>query len=85
MGDQRDTSASTFMSATALSQMGMSSVPECYILPQSKRPNQDQGPHCPIKPLPVIDLSSLENPFRRSQVIEELHEACKELGSFQVY
>lgn len=74
-----------FTSAMALSQMGIDSVPERYILPPTERPTLEPTPHCSFTALPVIDLSSFENPLLRSQVIEELHVACKEYGVFQVY
>ncbi|KAK6162667.1 hypothetical protein DH2020_002508 [Rehmannia glutinosa] len=82
--NKETTSAGSFTSAMTLSQMGINSVPERYILPIPQRPNLNEKPPCSTKALPVIDLSSLGNPFLRSRVIEEVHVACKELGFFQV-
>ncbi|KAK4414581.1 Flavanone 3-dioxygenase 3 [Sesamum alatum] len=84
MAAKRETSPDSFTSAMALSEMGLHGVPERYILPQPQRPVINQIPHCPTIALPVIDLSLLENPSLRPQVIEQVHEACKELGVFQV-
>ncbi|EYU40361.1 hypothetical protein ABFS82_02G140600 [Erythranthe guttata] len=84
MEEKKGTSKCSFTSATTLSQMGINSVPDCYILPQSHRPTLDHGPHSSTVYLPVIDLSSLGNPLLRSTVIEQVHVACKELGAFQV-
>ncbi|KAL0464544.1 UNVERIFIED_CONTAM: Flavanone 3-dioxygenase 3 [Sesamum latifolium] len=84
MAAKRDTSSGSFTSAMALSEMGLNGVPECYILPQPQRPAINQRPHCPTIALPVIDLSLLENPSLRPKVIEQVLEACKELGVFQV-
>ncbi|XP_047957709.1 flavanone 3-dioxygenase 3 [Salvia hispanica] len=67
-----------------LAQMGVSSVPECYILPPAERPTLEQTPPSTFSALPVIDLSSLENPVLRPHVIEQVHMACKEFGGFQV-
>ncbi|KAL1535787.1 flavanone 3-dioxygenase 3-like [Salvia divinorum] len=73
-----------FTSTMTLAQMGVSSVPECYILPPADRPTLEQTPPFLFSALPVIDLSSLENPVLRPQVIEQVHMACKEFGGFQV-
>ncbi|KAG8391506.1 hypothetical protein BUALT_Bualt01G0194800 [Buddleja alternifolia] len=62
----------------------ISSLPERYVLPLPQRPTLDQKRHCSTTVLPVIDLSFLENPSLRSQVIEQVHVACKEVGAFQV-
>ncbi|PIN01728.1 Iron/ascorbate family oxidoreductase [Handroanthus impetiginosus] len=83
MAANRDTSACSFTSAMALSQMGIRNVPERYILPIVQRPTLDQKPHCSTMALPVIDLSPLANPSLRSRTIEEVRVACKELGVFQ--
>lgn len=85
MADNTQPTVYPFTSAMTLSQMGIGSVPESYILPPTERPDLEQTPHCSFTALPVIDLSSLQNPLLRSQVIEELHVACKEYGVFQVY
>lgn len=75
----------SFTSVTTLSQMGISSVPQRYILPLPLRPTVDHKLHCSNRALPVIDLSSLGNPVLRSRVIEQVYVACKEFGVFQVH
>ncbi|KAH6789615.1 2-oxoglutarate and oxygenase superfamily protein [Perilla frutescens var. frutescens] len=84
MADRTQPTVGPFTSAMTLSQMGIKSVPECYILPPAQRPTFEHTPHPSFSALPVIDLSSLENPAIRSQVIEEVHVACREFGVFQV-
>lgn len=75
----------SFTSAMALSEMGISSVPQRYILPPPQRPILHQEPpHCSTKAPPIIDLSALSNPTLRSGVIKDVHWACKEIGIFQV-
>ncbi|PIN18350.1 Iron/ascorbate family oxidoreductase [Handroanthus impetiginosus] len=83
MAANRDTSACSFTSAMALSQMGITNVPERYILPIPQRRTLDQKPHCSTMALPVIGLSPLANPSLRSRTIEEVRAACKELRVFQ--
>ncbi|KAL1562092.1 hypothetical protein AAHA92_04710 [Salvia divinorum] len=73
-----------FTSTMTLAKMGISSVPESYILPPADRPTLEQPPPPSFSALPVIDLSSLENPVLQSQVIEQVQVACKEFGGFQV-
>ncbi|KAL8062364.1 hypothetical protein ABFX02_02G142000 [Erythranthe guttata] len=79
----------SFTSAMAVSLTGRRNVPERYILPLPHRPAlTDRNPmqqHCfSTKPLPVIDLSSLDNPLLRSRLIGQVSLACKEFGFFQV-
>lgn len=66
----------------SLDQQGVSSIPQRYVLPPSQRPSP---PYVPITTtLPIIDLSTLQDQSLRSQTINEIRIACKEIGFFQV-
>ncbi|PON58816.1 Non-heme dioxygenase N-terminal domain containing protein [Parasponia andersonii] len=87
-GEELRSSESSFTSAMALTQSGALHVPQHYVLPPSQRPNIYPtnvliNPSCTTS-LPIIDLSSLQNPSLRSQVIDEIRIACKEIGFFQL-
>lgn len=73
MADNTEAKSGSFTSAMTLSQMGMSNVPECYILPPTQRPTLEHTPYCSTA-LPVIDLSALENPDLRPQAIKNNQE-----------
>lgn len=77
MADKTEAKSGPFTSAMTLSQMGISNVPECYILPPTQRPTLEHTPHCSFTALPVIDLSALENPDLRPQAMQEVHVAIK--------
>jgi len=81
--EQRGNGASSFTSAVSLDQLGVSSIPQRYVLPPSQRPS----PHLPISTtLPIIDLSTLRDQSLVSKsTINEIRIACKEIGCFQVY
>jgi hypothetical protein len=77
-----DCDSSSFTSAMSLSNQGVSSIPQCYILPPSQRPNTN---HVLVPTtLPIIDLSTLRDQSLRYQTINEIRIACKEVGVFQV-
>lgn len=81
--DQHGDCTSSFTSAMSLSDQGVSSIPQCYILPPSQRPSTYD--HVSISTtLPIIDLSNLREQSLRSQTINEIRIACKEFGVFQV-
>lgn len=81
--DQHGDCTSSFNSAMSLSDQGVSSIPQCYILPPSQRPGTYD--HVSISTtLPIIDLSNLREQSLRSQTINEIRIACKEFGVFQV-
>ncbi|XP_060672905.1 flavanone 3-dioxygenase 3-like [Ziziphus jujuba] len=82
-GSSSSSSKGLCTSAMTLSQLGDSHVPQRYVLPPSQRPNPTPK-YCPSTNLPIIDLSSLQHPSLRSNVIHEIRMACKELGFFQV-
>lgn len=83
MQEEGENPRTSFTSAMALARMGLSDVPQRYILPPSQRPNLSLALH-PTTTLPLIDLSSLHNPSLRAEKIDEIRMACKELGFFQV-
>ncbi|TMW94964.1 hypothetical protein EJD97_009571 [Solanum chilense] len=70
----------SFTSAMTLTEEGLTCIPKRYILPPSLRPNGTLPNTC----LPIVDLSLLQYPLLRPQIIQQLHLACKELGFFQV-
>lgn len=75
--EQHGDFASSFTSAMSLDQQGVSSIPQRYVLPPSQRPSP---PYVPITTtLPIIDLSTLQDQSLRSQTINEIRIACKEL------
>ncbi|PWA93349.1 protein DMR6-LIKE OXYGENASE 1 [Artemisia annua] len=74
---------SSFTSVMALTLERQKNIPEQYVLPPLQRPNMSLTDHIPTS-LPLIDLSMINHPAHRSQVIDEVHAACKQLGFFQV-
>ncbi|XP_049384290.1 flavanone 3-dioxygenase 3-like [Solanum stenotomum] len=70
----------SFTSAMTLTEEELTCVPKCYILPPSLRPNGAEYNTC----LPIVDLSYLQHPLLRPQIIQEVHLACKKFGFFQV-
>ncbi|KAG5627047.1 hypothetical protein H5410_012265 [Solanum commersonii] len=66
--------------APALTEEELTCVPKRYILPPSLRPNGAEYNTC----LPIVDLSYLQHPLLRPQIIQEVHLACKKFGFFQV-
>lgn len=58
MERKEDSVSNPFASAMCLDQLGVSSIPQRYVLPPSQRPS----PHVPISTtLPIIDLSNLRD------------------------
>lgn len=84
MEGKREHSSDSFTAVLELSQMGAACVPRQYILPPFQRPNSSALTIHPSTVIPVIDMSSLHHPSHRSQIIEEVRRASKELGFFQV-
>ncbi|XP_071686567.1 flavanone 3-dioxygenase 3-like [Rutidosis leptorrhynchoides] len=76
-------SEASFTSVTALVQKCKENIPEQYILPPIQRPNLSLIDHVSSS-LPLIDLSMMNHPTHRSQLINDIHAACKNLGFFQV-
>ncbi|MFS7942418.1 putative flavanone 3-dioxygenase [Helianthus anomalus] len=73
-------SDTSFTSVMTLTEKCQQNIPEQYVLPPSQRPNPTLVPTS----LPVIDLSMMDHPPHRSQLILQLHAACNQLGFFQV-
>jgi len=72
----------SFTSAMTLTEEGLTCIPKRYIVPSSLRPNGtlSNSNTC----LPIVDLSLLQHPLLRPQIIQQVYLACKELGFFQV-
>ncbi|WOH14428.1 hypothetical protein DCAR_0933947 [Daucus carota subsp. sativus] len=83
MQQEGETSDTSFTSTMTLTKMGLSNVPQRFILPPSQRPNSGHGHHSTTN-LPIIDLSNLNNPSHRARTIDDISAACKKLGFFQV-
>ena len=73
----------SFTSAMTLALECGENIPERYVQPLLQRPNPTLMDH-PSTSLPVVDLSSLNDPLHRSQAIDEIRAACNKLGFFQV-
>ncbi|XP_006347975.1 putative inactive flavonol synthase 2 [Solanum tuberosum] len=83
VGRMRESSASangSFTSAMTLIEEGLTYVPKRYVLPPSLRPDGTLCNTC----LPIVDLSNRQHPLLRSQIIQDVHLACKKFGFFQV-
>ncbi|CAB4269582.1 unnamed protein product [Prunus armeniaca] len=72
----------SFTSALTLTQLGVPHVPQRYVLPPSQRPNPSSSRLSTT--LPIVDLSSLQSPSLRPQIINNIRMASKEIGFFQV-
>nr|KYP57252.1 Protein SRG1 [Cajanus cajan] len=73
----------SFTSAMSLDQLGVSSIPQRYVLPPSQRPSpRDDVPNSAT--LPIIDLSTVRDQSLISRTINQIRIACKEIGCFQV-
>ncbi|KAL6289914.1 hypothetical protein ACE6H2_007424 [Prunus campanulata] len=72
----------SFTSALTLTQSGLPHVPQRYVLPPSQRPNPSSSRLSTT--LPIVDLSSLQSPSLRPQIINNIRMASKEIGFFQV-
>ena len=83
MQQEGETSDTSFTSTMTLTKMGLSNVPQRFILPPSQRPNSGLGHHSTTN-LPIIDLSNLNNPSHRARTIDDISTTCKKLGFFQV-
>eukprot|EP00253_Pinus_taeda_P000623 PITA_00623 len=74
----------SFETVKHLSEVGVKELPSRFILPDTKRPNANTVVSTAQQyDLPVIDISSLEGPYRR-QVVSAIGRACQETGFFQV-
>ncbi|KAK9076511.1 hypothetical protein SSX86_004845 [Deinandra increscens subsp. villosa] len=73
----------SFTSVMAITETCQQNIPQQYVLPRSQRPNTTLVDQISTS-LPVIDLSMLDHPAHRSQLILQVHTACNQLGFFQV-
>ncbi|KAI3741714.1 hypothetical protein L1987_59388 [Smallanthus sonchifolius] len=80
---KREISQSSFTSVMELIQKCQQNIPERYVLPPFQRPNPSHVDHLSTD-LPVIDLSKMNHPALRLQLINEVRAACNQLGFFQV-
>ncbi|XP_076927596.1 flavanone 3-dioxygenase 3-like [Bidens hawaiensis] len=74
---------SSFTSVTSLTKKFQQNIPQQYVLPPSQRPNPTLAGHISTS-LPVIDLSMMDHPAHKSKLINQVHDACSQLGFFQV-
>ncbi|KAJ0053181.1 hypothetical protein Pint_00088 [Pistacia integerrima] len=81
MEGKGESSYSSCTSAMTLNELGLSRLPQHYVLPPSEQPKP--GPTI-SDTIPIVDISSLQNPALRSHAVDEIRRACKEIGSFQV-
>ena len=84
-GVVKSSNTSKLISAMALTKLGLTHVPQRYVLPSSQRPNLHHIIVHSSTSLPIIDLSNLQNPSLRSHTLDEIQMACKEVGFFQVH
>ncbi|KAK9076512.1 hypothetical protein SSX86_004846 [Deinandra increscens subsp. villosa] len=83
MEANREISDTSFTSVVELTQKCQHNIPEQYILPPSQRPNTSHVDNISTS-LPVIDLSMMNHPTHRCQLIDKVYAACNQLGFFQV-
>ena len=84
-GVVKSSNTSKLISAITLTKLGLTHVPQRYVLPSSQRPNLHHIIVHSSTSLPIIDLSNLQNPSLRSHTLDEIQMACKEVGFFQVH
>ncbi|KAL8207965.1 hypothetical protein R6Q57_007377 [Mikania cordata] len=83
MEAKREIPDGSFTSVMALTQKCQKIIPQSYVLPPSQRTHPSLANHISTR-LPVIDLSLMDHPAHRSQLVNQVHEACSQLGFFQV-
>ncbi|KAK6145671.1 hypothetical protein DH2020_022491 [Rehmannia glutinosa] len=79
MGENNESCSSFPMGKTA-QERGLSYVPKCYKVQPLDRPKMDPK----IANVPLIDLAGMSDPTRRSILIQEIANACRRYGFFQV-
>ncbi|XP_076927597.1 flavanone 3-dioxygenase 3-like [Bidens hawaiensis] len=72
----------SFTSVMAVTQTCQQNIPQQYVLPPQRPKSTFVDQTFTI--LPVIDLSMIDHPAHRSQLIDQVHAACNQLGFFQV-
>ncbi|XP_010528915.1 PREDICTED: protein SRG1 [Tarenaya hassleriana] len=75
------------VSVHALSQTGITTVPDRYVKPANQRPVMRTNPFDDELDIPVVDLSDLwstdHDPSRRIETLRRVGNACREWGFFQ--
>lgn len=80
MGGNDGQDSRSFPMGETAQEMGFDYVPECYKIPTSSRPSLN--PETAI--LPIIDMNGIDNPVRRNMIVNDISNACKTNGFFQV-
>ncbi|KAJ4971847.1 hypothetical protein NE237_004946 [Protea cynaroides] len=68
----------------SLSETGVSEVPDRYIKPPSERPSLEPQPVVEETNIPLIDLGDLLVGDDHSTILNQISEACRDWGFFQV-
>ncbi|KAK9913962.1 hypothetical protein M0R45_037761 [Rubus argutus] len=82
MGDQDESSSSSFSMGKSAQERGLSYVPECYVIPTSHRARLTPQ----VAPVPIIDFGKFKrgSDQERAVVIQEIRTACRQLGFFNI-
>ncbi|KAJ1389061.1 Oxoglutarate/iron-dependent dioxygenase [Sesbania bispinosa] len=78
---EHDENPSSFLTLDCAQERGLSCVPQQYVIPTLNRPNLTPK----YANVAVIDMAALRNgTASRSRVIQQIGDACRRLGFFQV-
>lgn len=80
MENKKDESSSSFPMGETAQELGFSYMPKCYKVQSPNKPNL----HPKIADVPIIDLAGMNDPSRRANLIDEIANACRGSGFFQV-
>lgn len=76
--EHEDEIPSSFSTLESAQEKGVSCVPQSYVIPTLHLASKDAR-------VPVIDMAALKNSsISRSQVIQQIKDACHRWGFFQV-
>ncbi|KAK9292516.1 hypothetical protein L1049_020489 [Liquidambar formosana] len=74
-------SSSNYSIGQSVQERGLPRVPECYTIPPSHRASLNPD----VADVPVVDLAGLQqDPAQRSIVIDNIGNACRRFGFFQI-
>ncbi|KAK9291785.1 hypothetical protein L1049_019735 [Liquidambar formosana] len=74
-------SSSNYSIGQSAQERGLPLVPECYTIPPSHRASLNPD----VADVPVVDLAGLrQDPAQRSVVIDNVGNACRRFGLFQI-
>ncbi|EYU35161.1 hypothetical protein ABFS82_06G120100 [Erythranthe guttata] len=76
-----DESSSSFPMGETAQELGFTYVPKCYQVQTSDMPSAHP---INVANVPLIDLSGMNDPSRRSILVDEIAKACRHSGFFQV-